>query len=1289
MVAMPYLPDVDILGERLLGRVKAELEEDRRKRQEAEAQAALQRALEEEARRRTEEWISGRPWWQKAIDVVLPGAQFRTPPEAPAAEEERGPLERLGRTLEIGAGALTRGLTLGLGGPGGLIERTVFRLTGAEPPPSPEPETTVEKAAATVGELAGSLVPVSGLYETVGRAAARLIPEAATGLAARAGRAFLPGAASGAVYEGVKSAAEGRSLPEIGKEAAVGAALFGGGDVAARAIGKAATRLLERARPAIPRLELPEAAEVPAVQAMTIRPDLGMEVAGEGEAPARRAIVERLEKILDIPLRVGRYQEKAAGIYKGREEVIRTKLAEDLPVLAHEAGHHLDRLLNLSAPNQAFDAELVKLGRAAGEGLSPARVRKEGVAEFVRLYLGDREAALREAPEFYRHFEARLAESPRLESALKKAQNDIHAYLRADPVSRVKAAISFGFDRPERERPSVGEKIKSLWQVFYTRVFDELKPLHDAVQAITGGRRIPAPEDPYKQAVLLRDSGRLAHTFIWKGQIDENYNIVGPSLREIIAPLDTREKYRDFGAYVVAKRVKELYRQKARGRDIAAFPFSEADADAAIERLGNPEFDRIHEQLKGWFASLVDMLERSGLIDIMTKARILSSAEEYVPLYRVFAEEGRFGRRRLADLPRPVKALRGSGRTVIDPIESAVRQAYVFTNLALRNNVARLLAELAEKFPGAGRFIEKIPGDVRAINLKLGELKKVLEEAGADLSGTDLDEVVTVFRAGQVPRAKPDEHIITVWREGKPEFYQVSRELYDILTGANAGQLHWFFNLLRYPASLLRAGATLTIDFALRNPLRDLGSAFVYEGVMPWDIFRAIAHMAGKSDLYTKWKAAGGDQATFWSIDRDYLKQDVRRLIERGWREQLKHGVLHPIDALYKLRELSENVTRMATFGRKLGWSEAPTREALEEAALAARDVTIDFRRYGTWGRDWNAASAFANPALQGWDKFLRQLKKDPLGVSLRAFALVTLPSIALYFLNRGNPYYEELPEWRKDLFWNIPIDGGRRFLMWPKPFEIGIIFGTIPERFLRWLADHDPRAFKHLGDTVLSTLPGILPTVFEGPLELWANRSFFTGLPIVPMREQKLEPALQYGPYTSETAKLLGERLGWSPRKIEQYLQSVMATWGRYALGISDAILEAAGLAQAAPRPVRGPEEKPVLRSFVTRPKAGQSPTVERFYDLYNRAQQVEASVRERRRRGLPVALSEEEKYLISKLPVMRKIAKDLSEYREWERRILEDRGMTPEEKRAKLNRLELMEINRVRDAFGKELLQ
>jgi hypothetical protein len=80
--------------------------------------------------------------------------------------------------------------------------------------------------------MVGSIVPVSALYGTVGKLALRALPKTAT-----AARAIVPGAVSGALYEGGRTAIEGGSLPEVGRSALMGAAMFAGGDIALKGLG--------------------------------------------------------------------------------------------------------------------------------------------------------------------------------------------------------------------------------------------------------------------------------------------------------------------------------------------------------------------------------------------------------------------------------------------------------------------------------------------------------------------------------------------------------------------------------------------------------------------------------------------------------------------------------------------------------------------------------------------------------------------------------------------------------------------------------------------------------------------------------------------------------------------------------------------------------------------------------------------------------------------------------------------------------------------------------------------
>ena len=186
---------------------------------------------------------------------------------------------------------------------------------------------------------------------------------------------------------------------------------------------------------------------------------------------------------------------------------------------------------------------------------------------------------------------------------------------------------------------------------------------------------------------------------------------------------------------------------------------------------------------------------------------------------------------------------------------------------------------------------------------------------------------------------------------------------------------------------------------------------------------------------------------------------------------------------------------------------------------------------------------------------------------TLKAVISITLPSIILFAMNKDNDYYDEIPRWEKDIFWLIPYNGGKNFIRIPKPFELGVIFGTIPERFMEYAYSKDSSAFDELTETVKRYIflelapdkdymflpPGLMPTALLPIMECWANKSSFTEYQIIPRREEGLEPALQYGPTTSEAAKVIGKAVGISPRKsgsddfrIYRRLRTQCFCWGR-----------------------------------------------------------------------------------------------------------------------------------------------
>jgi hypothetical protein len=197
------------------------------------------------------------------VNALVEQGVFNSAEPAPAQEKPN--------LLRIFSQAQDDAMTFGLTKPGGPLDKVLAPLFGKEPIQPYQPQTTAEEVAQTAGDITGSMAPISGLYSTLGRAAAGLIPKAASGVAAKVGRAVLPGAVSGAVYEGTKAAVEGKDAGEVAKEAAIGGALFGGGDVALRAAGKGLKKLYEMARKPKAEVNVPTPETIP-VQTQTVEP---------------------------------------------------------------------------------------------------------------------------------------------------------------------------------------------------------------------------------------------------------------------------------------------------------------------------------------------------------------------------------------------------------------------------------------------------------------------------------------------------------------------------------------------------------------------------------------------------------------------------------------------------------------------------------------------------------------------------------------------------------------------------------------------------------------------------------------------------------------------------------------------------------------------------------------------------------------------------------------------------------------------------------------------------------
>ncbi len=1032
---------------------------------------------------------------------------------------------------------------------------------------------------------------------------------------------------------------------------------------------------------------------------------------GEGEGasePVRRSdIVNFLREKFDIPIRTGRFRN-ALGIFKVKPEVIRSKFANDIETISHEVGHALQKFLwpgartprgNLSG--RVFEKYADELEPIATKPRSGQSKLPEGFAEFVRLYVTNPERAKQAAPNFFSHFEATLAEkSPEAREVLLSVRRDYERWLKQPAVARVLGQISIGKK----------EKTARTFTDLYAAAVDDIYPLEKRVKEVAAGEKLPADLDPSTLARLYAGVGGKVETFLFRGTYNfRTYRITGKPLQAIFDEITSKGDPDNFRAYAVARRALEKH-----GQGIETGILSE-DAQAVVARFDSAYKDAFEETRKYQDAALKLLLD-SGVIGRFQYIAMRRANRDYVPFYRVFEGEagGKGGAKGFEVKGSPAKRMKGSWRDIVDPLESIIKNTYLFVEAAEKNAVGRALVDLANKKEGMGKYVEKIPADLMRTGLSDVELNDILRRfgkwketsrfsetsqtiresikdagTGADIpagdrgtrimedrarealtsrgwSPAEADQIlrrikgagseqvrdkliektiektvvlstvkefgielpegfVDIFRPS---KRAPKGNVITVMERGKPVFYEVHPDIYRAFSALDKESAGFLLRALGAPARLLRAGVTLSPEFGARNLVRDMFTAFIHTpGSVPiFDTVRGLASALKKDDWYWKWKQGGGEHAMVVSLDREYLQKDVAELLRKKTTPEIaKTIVRHPIEALRVLSEFSESATRIGVFRRTMEGKEG-TKADIQAAAYASREGTVDFARKGAQTKAVRMLVAFWGPGVQGLDRMGRAFKNAPLPTTAKAMAAITIPSIILAIANHDDPRYKEIPQWQKDLFWIVLTKD--RIWRIPKPFEYGLIFGTVPERVVGRILDDDPHAFDGMLKTMGQGLsPGYVPTVMNPLIEGWANRSMFTDHPLVPKNREDVLPPYRYQPYTTETAKRVGRLIGKlpvvgdtgaaAPANIENLIQGWTGGLGMLALQAADKALKTAGIAPKRIDPSPTLADVPLIKGFVVRYPSSDAESIRRFYDSYSEASQLLATARQVEREG------------------------------------------------------------------------
>ncbi|MBS4046574.1 MAG: hypothetical protein KG075_09560 [Alphaproteobacteria bacterium] len=869
-------------------------------------------------------------------------------------------------------------------------------------------------------------------------------------------------------------------------------------------------------------------------------------------------------------------------------------------------------------------------------GLHPAEVAHDALADPVLLQelLADN----MEMPARYRG-QPKKVEVPEPQATVALAEGSLDA-----AKQKVLEKISVGDSDPRK---------KITFQDVYTQMIDDLNPIKELEKSVD--KTLPASESPYQITRLSRGTFGKADQMLEYGTYDFNtYATNGKGLRQVLDPV--RDDLNGLRAYAAASRAVEL-----EGRGIK----SGLDLDAAKQVMagGKNRYEPVMRELVEYQDRVAAYLRDSGVLSKEAYDAMREANKNYVPFFRVM-DDGAGGPGVGSGVRNPIKAIKGSERDIVDPLESVIKNTYVYTAVAERNAIGKAFVDMAAKSGRMDDLAKKIDAPVKATTVTDGEMAAFLKAHGIDKMPEDL---LTVFRAARQPLR---DNQIAVFQNGKRSVYELDPDVATALKNVDAQTASLMTKILAFPAQTLRAGAVLSPDFIVRNVTRDFLTAFVNsKGVFtPLDTLKGAKSLLTKDADFQNWLKSGGANSALVSVDRQYLQNSIQSLTaETGLGTRAWNVVKSPVDGLRVVSELMENATRLGEFKKVADG--VVDKATLQQAGMASREVTLDFARIGASMRAYNMITAFGNASIQGIDRTVRQFGEKPLGTTARVAAGVTLPSVLLWWANHDDPRWKEIPRWQKDLFWIVMTED--HVFRIPKPFELGLVFGSATERALDAWFEENPNAFKDFDRSMLQAfLPSTLPTIAQPIVEQFANRSSFTGAPLIPQRLEKLLPEYQYTEYTTETTKALGALVGafpgvkdravsdrdsplgsvaralTTPILMENYLRAWTGGLGMYALQIADKGLREAGAVPDPVKPAATLADIPVVKAFVVRYPSASAQSIQDFYDRFEAKKTVWSTVMAKAKDGDAVAAEQAAGYMPSALVQLDGIQDALSQH-------------------------------------------
>lgn len=923
-------------------------------------------------------------------------------------------------------------------------------------------------------------------------------------------------------------------------------------------------------------------------------------------------LVEIIENFTGVPIRTGKFKQRALGIFKVKSEVIRTKIKNDLPVICHELGHYLDKKHGFYGSAQ-HDGELIPLGRVTSrESYTQTAIRKEGVAEFLRVYLTDHIRAKHVAPKFFAHFESVIGYDEL--NFLSQLRTDVTSIINLKSENRVYNSVS------SFEGRTTTTKKAPLFHRLVDQWIDK--------DAVVGRMDKEARSKGYTGVSLkttftnLRGIEAQVENMIMDEQRDLSGKKIFKSLAEIFKPISKKslkklgftnymEVRENFISYMISRRAMD-YRD--RGMVMPDTWATYADTITRMEGKYGKIFTDLFADIRTWEDNSLQMLVDSGIKSKQEVEVIKLLNANHIPLQRIqeSIDVIRAGAgSSIGQNKQVIKKAYGSGKTIIDPIESIITNAFIITRAAKSNYALGLLSDMAGEVEGMGKWMEAVPYKTKSESFTVKDIRaqmmKIAKDSGntdfvdtlEKLSDEELESGLSIFK--MLPKEGDNE--ITIYKNGKETLYEVDSELYKAVKGLNKEQSNIVIRVLNVPKRILQAGVVTTVDFMTRNIARDTSTSLMQSdyGINPIDIVKGYWSALTKDEIYREFVAMGGGSEYYNINSRTEAQKLEDNVLGYGFTEKFKRFRENIAELKVNNNErtrakLAQSVTSLISFipdgiRSLVDWSEMGPRVAeykkgiekgysADEAASKGRGLSQDFKQSGYYGKEVNKVDAFFNANTQGTTRLVETFAKHPIRTTFRGFMYITLPTLLLYFINYDDEEYQGMPTWKKALFWNIPKGDGK-FISIPRPYGYSFIFGAVPEIILDRLLIDDTKTFDRIKDTFIQNFDIPIGVSALTPIIEMKSNKRWNDTPIEGTWDRKNYPAyLIQDEKTSTISKTLGNLFknegGLSPKQMDHLIKGYFGSVGEYIYRLPDKIEDGIKM------PVDW-TELPIVKGFIT----------------------------------------------------------------------------------------------------------